>query len=201
MMDVVSVGGEDGLPAQEPSNDDQRGVEQGNEESQERSGHAQDGGGFLAREDAVAAQQETEEEAAGIAQEDGGGVEVVAQESDEGADQGRGGEGERNVGLEERGGEHGGGGEEPETGGEAIDAVNQVERVGAEDEPADGQGEAPDDPDVISGDTRKVNAGPERSRGCRDLTKEFPPGAKAEDVIQEANAENDDGRRKQTPSL
>ena len=194
-MDVATVGGEDGLPAQEPSNHNERGVEQGNEEGQERSSHAQDGGGFLAPEDAVAAQQETEEEAAGIAQEDGGGVEVVAQESDEGADQGRGGEGERNVGLEERGGEHGGGGEEPETGGEAIDAVNQVERIGAEDEPADGQGEAPDDPDVISGEIRQVNASPEGTPSGRDLAKEFLPWAKAENVIQEADAENDDGRR------
>ena len=37
--------------------------------------------------------------------------------------------------------------------------------------------------------------GCESTGGGRDLAEEFLPGAKAEDVIQEADAENDDGRR------
>jgi hypothetical protein len=200
MMDVAAVGGEKGLAAQEPANHDQRGIEQGDEEDQERSGHAQDSGGFLAPKDAVAAEQETEKEAAGITEKDGGGIEVVAQESEEGADQGHGGEGERNVGLEERGEEHGGGGEEPEAGSEAIDAINKVESVGAEDEPPNGEEEAPAGPEAISGETRQMNAGPEGAGGARDLAKEFLPGAEAAYVIEQSDGEDDDGRRQETPS-
>src|ERR1700677_540318 len=123
-MDMAAVAGEDGLAAQEPSNHDERGIEQRDEEGQERSGHAQEGGGFLTPDDAVAAEQETQEEAARIAEEDGSRVKVVAQESEEGADQGRGGKGQRNVGLEQRGDQHGSGGEKPETGGQTIHAVD-----------------------------------------------------------------------------
>jgi len=199
VMDVAAVGGEDGLPSQEPSSHDEGGIEKRDEERQERGGHPQDGGGFLAPENAVAAEQETEEEAAGVSQEDRGRTEVVAQESEECTDQGRSGKGERNVGLEERGDQHGGSSEDPETGGEAIDAIDQIERIGTKNEPPDGQRKTPADPNVISGDTRQVNAGPERASGSHDLSDEFLPRAEAKNVVQKADREDDDARRQEAP--
>ena len=68
-MDVAAIGAEDGLVSEETADDGEPGIEKWNRECHQGRSHAEDGGGFLAPEDSVAAEEEADQEAAGIAQE------------------------------------------------------------------------------------------------------------------------------------
>jgi len=69
MVNVAVVGGEDRLAAQEAPDDREPDFKRRQRQRHHRSGHTQHVGGFLAPEDAVAAEQGTDEQAAGIAPE------------------------------------------------------------------------------------------------------------------------------------
>lgn len=91
------VGAEDGLAAEEAAGDGEGGIEEGNGEGNQGGGHAEKGGSFGRPHDAEAAEQEADSEAAAVAHEDGGGIEVVGQEAEEGAEEGRGEQGESDI--------------------------------------------------------------------------------------------------------
>ena len=191
MVDVAAIGCEDGFAADEAAGDGEGGIEERDGEGHEGGRHAEEGRRLLAPEDAVAAEQETDEEAAAIAEEDGRGVEIVAEEAQEGADEGRGGEGEPHVAGEQRGHEGGDGREEADAGCESIHAVDEVDGVHAADEPEDGDERVPDlGADDVAADGIDLHSGRTGEGSRQDLAGEFLPGLESEEVVEQAGEED-----------
>ena len=117
VVDVAVIGAEDGLSPEETADDGDAGIQKWNRECDQGRGHAQDGGAFLAPENAVTAQKEADKEAARVAQENGSRIEVESENAQESASEGNHGNGQRNVMVEESGYQSGDGGEETDTGG------------------------------------------------------------------------------------
>lgn len=112
MVDVAVIGGEDGLVSEETAEDGDTSIQKWNRKCNKGRSHAQDSGGFLAPEDAVAAQEEADQEAAGIAKENRGRIEVEAQNAQESSSERNSGNGQSNVVSEESGYQRGQGCEE-----------------------------------------------------------------------------------------
>jgi hypothetical protein len=100
VMDMAPVGGENGLAADQPAGDGQHDIEEGQRESDQRGGHAQQGEGLARPNDAVAAKQETDEEASAVPQEDGGRAEIVTKKAKQATRHRQRGAGQRAVALE-----------------------------------------------------------------------------------------------------
>ncbi len=84
--------------------------------------------------------------------------------------------------------EHGESGDEAEAGGETVDAIDEVDGVGAGDEPEDGGGEGPPPlGEFGAGETHDADAGEIGDDGGEDLAGKFEPGAETEEVIDEAD--------------
>jgi hypothetical protein len=83
VVDVATIGSEDWLVSQETPDDGEASIQDWNRERDQRRGHAHDRGGFLAPENAVTAQKETDKKAARVAQENGGRIEVETQNPQE----------------------------------------------------------------------------------------------------------------------
>jgi hypothetical protein len=103
VVDVTMIGAEDGLASEETADDCDSGVEEWNRECDKGRGHAQNGGAFLAPENAVTAQQEADKEAARVAQKNRGGIVVESQNAQESSSEGNGGNGQSNVMVEQSG--------------------------------------------------------------------------------------------------
>ena len=97
VVDMAVIGAEDGLASEETADDGEAGIQKRNRECDQGRSHAQDGGGFLAPENAVTAQEEANKEAARVTQENGGRIEVEAQNAQESSSEGNGGNGQSNV--------------------------------------------------------------------------------------------------------
>ncbi len=141
-----------------------------------------------------APQQEPDRQAAAVAEEDRRRIEVVAKEREQRPHERRRGQRERSVALKERRGQGGKGGEQADAGGQPVHSVDQVERIRAHDEPADGDREAPPAMRGDAADGRHFHAGPIRESCRDDLADHLLPGAEPDDVVDEAD-EEDGGRR------
>src|SRR5260370_3166565 len=135
VVNMTAVGGEDGLLAEEAADDGQGGVQQRDGQGDHGRGHAEDSGRLFAPQDSIASQQEADQQAAGVAQENCRRVEVVTQESEQCAGERNGCEGHWYIFLQQRGQQHGDGCKESHAGSESIDAVDEVEHVGAGEQP------------------------------------------------------------------
>jgi hypothetical protein len=64
VVDVAAISAEDGLASEETADDGEASIQERNRKCDQGRGHAKDSGGFLAPENTVASEQETNEEAA-----------------------------------------------------------------------------------------------------------------------------------------
>src|SRR5580765_7028678 len=85
VMDVLTIGGEDGASANEAADDGENRFKNRQAEGDDGDRDGDDGGRLLRTVEGKGAEEKSDEEASGIAQEDGRGIEVVAQESEDGA--------------------------------------------------------------------------------------------------------------------
>src|ERR1039458_934301 len=92
VMDVAAVSAKDGLAPEKAPRDGEGGIQKGDGQRNERSGHTEESGGFLGPDDAEAPEEEAYAEASGIAKEDRGWIDIVAEEATEGAGERSGGE-------------------------------------------------------------------------------------------------------------
>ena len=139
VVNVSPVGRENGFVAKETPENTEAHFKQRQGERHGRGRHAQHGCGFLAPNDAVGPQQESDQQAAAIAQKDRRRIEIVEKEGDQCADQRRCRQGQRNIPLQNRRYDRGQGGHHADSGGESVDPVDQVERIGAKHQPPDRQ--------------------------------------------------------------
>ena len=151
VVDVVAVRSEDGLMAQESSADGNAGIEQRDGQRHQRRRHPQHGGGFLAPDNAITAEQKADRQAAAVAQKNGGGVEVIAQETKQRACQGSRRQGQRRIVLGQRGDEHGERCKQSHARRKPVYSVNQVERVRASYQPDQSERHTPPDVRGIAG--------------------------------------------------
>src|ERR1035441_9664392 len=143
MVNVGAGGGENGLTAQGKPGDSEGGIQKGDGHGDEGRGHAEEGGGFLAPDDPEATQEEADGQTAAIAHEDGGWTGGGGKECEKGAEKRSGYESQGDVAGEEGAEEGGGGGKQAHAGGEAIEAIDEVEGIDAADQPEDGEGDLP----------------------------------------------------------
>jgi len=116
-MDVPVIGAEDGLVSEEAADNREPGIQERNRECNQRCGHGQNCGGFLAPDYGITAQKKADKEAARVAKENGGRIKVEAQNGYESSSEGEGGNSQCNVVIEESGNQNGYGGQETDTGG------------------------------------------------------------------------------------
>ena len=200
MVDMAAIRAKDGLATEKAARDGEGGIEEGDGEGEEGSGHAEEGGGFLGPDDAEASQEEANGNAAAIAHKDGGVGEVIGEKTEEGAEEGDSDEGQGVVASEQGAQEGGGGGEEANTYGEAIEAIDEVEGIGAGDEPKHGEGEGPPGGgEGVTGDGVDLDIGIKGKDGGEDLTDELHPGFQAEEVIEETGGEGDENGGQESP--
>lgn len=190
VVDMTTVGCENGLLAQEAAHDSQPGIEQGNREHEQGRGETEQGGGLLAPKNGAAAEEEPQRQAAAIAQKDGGGIKVETEEAEEGAHQGSGGIGERHVILEHTGGQGGGGGKQHNAGRQAIHAVDQVDGIGTGDEPEHGGEHGEPRRQTHAHDSGNLKPAQDGEQGGDDFTGEFLPGLEAADIVPHADDED-----------
>ena len=201
VVNVVAVGAEDRLAPDEAARDGDAGVEERHREGHQRRGHAQRGGRLLAPDGAEAAEDEADGQAAGVAEKDRCRVEVEVKKGEQRADERSGRQRQRRIVVNERGGKRGEGREQPDAGGKAVDAVNQIERVGAGDEPGDGERKAPPAIQIKPRDAKHVHASPVGHAGGRDLPGNLLPGPEPKEVVDEADGEDEARRRKKLQHL
>jgi hypothetical protein len=94
--------------------------------------------------------------------------------------------------MEEGGGEDGEGSEESGADGQAVESVDEVEGVGATEEPEDGEGQSPPVGELESAEAVDLDAAPVGQGGGGELAEELLPGLEAEEVVEEAGGEDDD---------
>jgi hypothetical protein len=127
-----------------------------------------------------------------------GGTKVVGQETQEGTKKGRRYESQGDVPAKQSAQKRGGGGEKAYASGETIKSINEVEGVGAADQPNNGQENMP--PGTSHGmasDALDHDMGVTREYCGQCLTDQFHPGFEAKDVIQEASGKGHEHRRQQ----
>jgi len=197
MVDVPAVSPEDGLAGQEPANHRKTDLEKRQREGHGGRGESQAGSRLLAPDDAVGAKQKADEQGAGIPQEDGSGIEVVSQKTDQASGQRRGGERQHDVAMEQGGDESGERGGQADARSQAVDAVDQVERIAAKDQPRNRHQAAAPGREEVSGEAHKADSGLIGPGRRRQLAQKFLPGFEAEPVVDEAGRENQADRRQE----
>jgi len=197
MVDVPAVSPKDGLAGQEPAKDRKTDLQKRQRERHGGRGESQAGGGLLAPEDAVGAKQKADEQGAGIPQEDGSGIEVVTQKTDQASGQRRGGERQHNVAMKQGGDESGERSGQADARSQAVDAIDQVERIATKDQPRNRHQAATPGRDGVSGEAHKTDSGFISPGRRRQLAEHFLPGFEAEPVVDEAGRENQADRRQE----
>ena len=190
VVDVAAVGAEDGLASEETAGDGEAGVQKWDRECDQGGGHAQNGGGFLAPENAVAAQKKADQEAARVAQKNGSRIEVEAQKAQEGSSERNGRNGEWNVVLEEGGNQDGGCCEQTNAGGKAVHSIDEVEGICTADQPEYGNRDCAPGWEVVTGDAINLDASPNCGAGSGQLADEFLPWFEAEEIINDTCKKN-----------
>jgi hypothetical protein len=140
VVDVAAIGAKDGLMAEETADDGESGIEEGNGEGQKGGGHAEDGGGFLTPEQPIAPRRNPLRRLPQSPRKTVAGLKFYRRKPRRAAASGGGGEGQRNIVLEQGRHQSGESGEESGAGGQTIDAIDEVERIGAAYWPKDGGG-------------------------------------------------------------
>ena len=93
--------------------------------------------------------------------------------------------------MQQRGGERRERGEQANAGRQAVHPVDEVERVGAGDQPGHGDREAPP---AVCGEprhARHVDAGHVGEAGSRDLTEELVPRPQPAEIVEKPDQEDD----------
>src|ERR1700722_5573559 len=90
VVDVLGVGGEDGAPADEATDNGERRLQNRQAKGNHRNGHSDNGGRLLRAFQSQSAEHEADEETARISQENRSGIEVVTQETKDRPGQGDG---------------------------------------------------------------------------------------------------------------
>lgn len=198
VVNVLAVGGEDGTSADQAAENGERGFEDGQSERNYRDGDSDDGGRFLGTFESEGAEQESDEEAAGISEENCGGIEVVAQKAKDGAGESDGHHGDEGVTVQERDDEGHESGEQGGTGGEAVEAVDQVEGVGDGEDPQDGEGQAHKPRELMFAeqyrDIKNAQAAHEEHGGGERLNGKLYVGADGVEIVINSEKENDRSR-------
>src|SRR5579875_3545873 len=119
-MDVATVGAEDGFLAEKAADDGDQYFGDREGERHQRGRHAETGRRVTIPHEAVAAEQEADQQAARIAEKHRSGIEVVAQETEEAADEGQDGQRQLRVVIDDGRHEKTYGGEQSDAGGEAV---------------------------------------------------------------------------------
>jgi hypothetical protein len=128
-------------------------------------------------------------------------VEVVREETEEGAEEWGSDEGQGIVASEEGAQEGGGRGEEAHADGESIEAIDEIEGVGTGDKPEDGKGNVP--PGAGDGVTRhgpNLDMRVTGQGGGGDLSEDLHPRLQTKDVIEETGGERDKNGREESPN-
>jgi len=168
------------LLADEPAAYGDGGIEQWDRECHERGSHPQNRGRFLTRDYAETAEEEADEQATGITKKDTCRVEIVTKEAEERANQGRGSKGERDVVLQEGRNKSCAGSEKPQAGGESVNAIDEVQCIGAKQQPKHRERKAPPRVDMEAARIGQTDAGPKRTRSGDALCKDLLPGTKGQ---------------------
>ncbi len=197
VMDVLTVGGEHGSSADEAADDREHCLENRQAERHDRDRDGNDGWRFLRTIESQGAQEKSYEQAARITQEYGRRIEVVAQKSQDGACKSDGHDFDQRGAVQERDCEDDHRGEQSGSGGQAVEAVDQVKGIGDCQNPDDRGSEtnvpgedtvAQQDGDIHDAETAGVQHG-----GGNSLHREFHIGADAAKVVIHAE-QKDDGR-------
>ena len=199
VVDVLAIGGEHGPSADEAANHREHGLKNRQAEGHDRNCNSDDRGRLLRAVESEGAEQESDEEAAGVSQENCGRIEVETKKSED-----RPGQDDRHdldeVGTVEQGDdEHDHRGEERRTGGKSVESVNQVEGVRDGQDPYHGEQQS-DVPGqrAIAEDNGNVHdaqtAGIQQCRG-NSLHGEFHIRADAAEVVIHSKQKNDSCRQ------
>jgi hypothetical protein len=165
---------------------------------QQRCRHAEQGDRFLAPDNAEATEQKTDQQASAIAQEDGSRIEVIAEKPEQGAGQRHGRDGQGEVALDQRFENYGEGRQQTNSASQPVEAVDQIERVGAPRQPQQCQRDAPPVRRMV-GDAENPHAGPVcPGRACK-LPKQFLPRLDTEKVVNQPRRKYDAGGRQKAP--
>jgi hypothetical protein len=206
VVDVVAVGAEDRLPAEEPPDDRQRRVEHREAERDDGDGHGDHGRRLLRAEQPDPGEHEAEEQAPGIAEEDRRRMEVVEEEAER-----RAGEQDRHRRraadpVDRRDDEHRRQCEEGGPRGQPVEPVDQVEGVRDRDEPDHGE-ERPrhrvelDHPDERERELLHAHAGESDGERDADLGEELPPRPDVPQIVEESEGMHGRGAREHDREL
>ena len=110
-------------------------VDQRQGECHEGRSHAEQRAAVLTPDETEAAQQKADGEASAIAEKDRCGAEVIAQKGEKAGGERHGGHGKAEIALDKRDDDGRDRGEETDSGGQTVESVNQVDGIGAADEP------------------------------------------------------------------
>ncbi len=140
--------------------------------SQHRREHADAAWSLRGPQQAVAADQEADEQSPGIAEEHGGSAEGVAQETEQAAKRAesrfRARPRPSSVPTSSLAAKKSGGGDQADSRGlESIESVDEIEGIGRDEEPAHGEDQAQEEG---TGDAKST---PERDRGGEDLAQQL----------------------------
>jgi hypothetical protein len=147
-------------------------------------------------------QDEPQEHAAGVAHEDRRRVEVVEQEPDDRASQGRREQHHQGMGALERDQEGRDHRDQRDTSGQAVEAIDEVHGVDDADDPEEGERQiGPAEVDRLAeGVGQHVEPEPQREQqpGHGELHRELLPGVGPPQIVVEAEQRDDDSAGKQT---
>ena len=199
-MDVAPVRLHGALAMGHPADHGKGRVENG--QAQDQEGHGK-GDHRVELEQALnghGGQDETQEGSARITHEHLGGVQVIGQEAHAGPHQGRHHDGHLGLGADQGDDQHRGGGNGRHAVGQAVQAVDQVHRVGDAHDPQhrNGHGQPVQHPVGIGGKNVGVGQGLNghavqgRDQGRHDLHHKFQLGGQGHDVIHHAQHHDDD---------
>jgi hypothetical protein len=179
--------------------DGDAGIQEGHGEGHQGRRHPQNRGRLMTPEDAVAAEQEAYGEASGVTQEDGCRVEVVAKEAEQRAGERRGGQGERQVVGEQSAEQDCDGGEQAGPGGQAVHAVDEIERVGTADEPEYCKRQAEPGRHDQACNGSDLHSGPEGGISGNGLSGELVPWLEGAKVVEQAEGKDEQGGGENSP--
>src|ERR1700756_1021141 len=197
VMDVLTVGGEDGSSTDEAADDREHCLENRQAEGDDGNRDGYDGRRLLRTIECKGAEQETNQQAARVTQKDGRRIEVVAQKSQNRACEGDGHDFDQRGAMQKRHRENDHRGEQSGSGGQAVETVDQVKGIGDGQNPDDRDSKtnvpgedtvAQQDGDIHDSQTAGVQHG-----GGNSLHREFHIGADAAKIVVHTE-QKDDGR-------
>ena len=195
-MDVGAVGAEHGLVVERAPDHGEQGVGDGQAQRNDGDQNGDGGGRFLVGLDRADGKDVAEEHGAGVAHKNGGGIEVVDEEAD-GRPAERGHE-QHHDGIGAGGGEDEGGhqAEQAHAGGQAVESVDEVHGVDDAHDPQHGEDEAEraeaEHADEGKREDVDAEAGPIKCAGDGELGEEFLAGARAANVVVQAEPADGD---------